>query len=68
MRKGMLFLLSIICLMSIWIVRNNEQTKQGTAARETVPHLTAYVSAKEDIGRALLSSYCEQAGCTYEFV
>jgi len=36
MRKGMLFLLSIICLMSIWIVRNNEQTKQGTAARETV--------------------------------
>ena len=68
MRKGILFLLSIICVISIWIVQNNQQTKRGTAAREMTPHLTAYVSAKEDIGRALLSSYCEAKKCTYEFV
>lgn len=68
MNKRMIFLLSIICIMSIGIVRNNQETKQGTMARQTTPHLTAYVAAKEDIGRALLSSYCETKGCTYEFV
>ncbi|PGS06370.1 ABC transporter substrate-binding protein [Bacillus pseudomycoides] len=31
-------------------------------------HLVAYVAAREEVGEALLSSFCKPRGCTYEFI
>lgn len=31
-------------------------------------HLVAYVAAREEVGEALLSSFCRERGCTYEFI
>lgn len=31
-------------------------------------HLVAYVAAREEVGNALLSSFCETRGCTYEYI
>ncbi|MDM5190833.1 ABC transporter substrate-binding protein [Bacillus sp. DX4.1] len=31
-------------------------------------HLVAYVAAREEVGEALLSSFCKSRGCTYEFI
>ncbi|SFJ64316.1 MULTISPECIES: ABC transporter substrate-binding protein [unclassified Bacillus (in: firmicutes)] len=31
-------------------------------------HLVAYVAAREEVGEALLSSFCRARGCTYEFI
>ncbi|MBZ6485121.1 extracellular solute-binding protein [Priestia aryabhattai] len=31
-------------------------------------HLIAYVATRQEVGEALLSSFCEQRGCTYELM
>ena len=31
-------------------------------------HIVAYVAAREEVGEALLSSFCKPRGCTYEFI
>ncbi|WP_410489194.1 ABC transporter substrate-binding protein [Bacillus changyiensis] len=31
-------------------------------------HLVAYVVAREEVGEALMSSFCKKTGCTYEFI
>jgi iron(III) transport system substrate-binding protein len=71
MKKWTLF--SLLTTITLLIVSCSNSTTPISYDRNGFPnlkghHLVAYVATSEEVGEALLSSFCEQRGCTYEFL
>jgi iron(III) transport system substrate-binding protein len=71
MKKWTLFcLLSVITFL---IYSRPNSTTAISYGKDGIPdlkghHLIAYVAAREEVGEALLSSFCQKRGCTYEYL
>lgn len=66
-----LYLLLFICLFTQAGCTKDQNTI--TVDEQGVPqldgrHIVAYVAAREEVGSALLSSFCQRTGCTYEYI
>ncbi len=71
MKKWTLF--SLFTTITLLIVSCSNSTIPISYDKNGFPnlkghHLVAYVATSEEVGEALLSSFCEQRGCTYEFL
>ncbi|MCG7410161.1 ABC transporter substrate-binding protein [Paenibacillus sp. ACRRX] len=69
--KRLLFFLLVVCLMTQAACSNEHHAI--TVDEQGYPelkgrHLVAYVAAREEVGSALLSSFCQRTGCTYEYI
>ncbi|MGM0903591.1 MAG: extracellular solute-binding protein [Bacillota bacterium] len=71
MKKWTLF--SLLTTLTFLIVSCSNSTAPIPYDKKGLPnlkghHLVAYVATSEEVGDALLSSFCEQRECTYEFL
>ncbi|MDR0266506.1 ABC transporter substrate-binding protein [Paenibacillus sp.] len=67
----LLYLLLFVCLVTQAGCSNDHHAI--TVDEQGIPdlkgrHLVAYVAAREEVGSALLSSFCQRTGCTYEYI
>ncbi|MBG9791819.1 ABC transporter substrate-binding protein [Paenibacillus dendritiformis] len=67
----LLYLLLFVCLVAQAGCSNDHHAI--TVDEQGMPdmkgrHLVVYVAAREEVGSALLSSFCQQTGCTYEYI
>lgn len=66
-------LFSLLTTITLLIVSCSNSTTPISYDKKGLPnlkghHLVAYVATREEVGEALLSSFCQQRGCTYEFL
>lgn len=73
MMKKHLFFFLLVSICSLLLVSCSKETNPITYDNHGIPrlkghHLVAYVASREEVGNALLSSFCQETGCTYEFM